>query len=88
MEERGGVSTRFVTGRTFSHRLINVLSHRLYQYHHGGGGGGASFEFSLFSSLSFGFKYPVSAVRVLLRLSYQRQFGIKQLFVFNYFYFP
>ncbi len=49
--------------RIFSHRLIDVLSHRLYRYHRGGGGGGGvSFEFSLFSSLSFGFKYPVSAV--------------------------
>ncbi len=25
--------------RTFSHRLIDVLSHRLYRYHRGGGGG-------------------------------------------------
>ncbi len=38
-----------------------------------------------FSSLSFGFKYPVSAVCVLLSLSYQWQFGVKQLFVFSYF---
>ncbi len=39
---------------------------------------GGSFEFSLFSSLSIGFKYPVSAVCILLWLSYQQQFGVKQ----------
>ncbi len=32
--------------------LIDVWQHQLYLYHRGGG----SFEFSLFSSLSFGFK--------------------------------
>ncbi len=42
-------------------------------------------EFSLFSSLSFGFKYPVRALCVLLWLSCQWQFGIKQMFVFSYF---
>ncbi len=31
--------TRVVTVRTFSHRLIDLLSHRLYRYHGGGGGG-------------------------------------------------
>ncbi len=41
-------------------RRVRVVM--LYRYHHGGG----SSEFSLFSSLSFGFKYPVRAVRVLL----------------------
>ncbi len=35
---------RVVTVRKYSHRLIDVLSHRLYRYHRGGG----SFEFSLF----------------------------------------
>ncbi len=59
----------------FSQRLIDVLSHQYYR--------GGVFEFSLFSSLSFGLKYPVS----LILLSYQRQFGIKQLFVFCYFLF-
>ncbi len=57
----GQLHTSVVTVRTFSHRLIDVLSHR-----GGGGGGGGSFEFSLFSSLSLGFKYPVSVMRVLL----------------------
>ncbi len=36
----GQLHTRVVTVRTFSHRLIDVLSHRLYRYHRGGGGGG------------------------------------------------
>ncbi len=45
------VVRRVVTVRTFSHRLIDALSHRLYRYHRGG----ESFEFSLFSSLSFCF---------------------------------
>ncbi len=53
-------------GEEFSHRLIDLMSHRLKRYHHGGGGG--LFEFSLFSSFSIGFKYPVSAVCVLLWL--------------------
>ncbi len=34
----GEVHCRVVTVRTFSHRLIDVLSHRLYRYHRGGGG--------------------------------------------------
>ncbi len=50
---------RVVTVRTFSHRLIGMMSHR---YHRGWVGGGVSFEFSL---LFLGFKYPVSTVRVL-----------------------
>ncbi len=56
---------RVVTVRKFSHWLINVKQHRLYRYHRGGGGGGGGGSFE-FSQLSFGFKYPVSAVRVLL----------------------
>ncbi len=43
---------RVVMVMKFSHQLIDVRQHRLYRYHRGGG----SFEFPLFSSLSFGFK--------------------------------
>ncbi len=73
-----------MTVRTFSHRLIDVLSHRLYRYHRGGGGGGSS-EFS--SSLSFGFKYPVSAMHVLLLTFISAAIRGQAVVVFSYFYF-
>ncbi len=63
--ERRSATHSGCDGEDISHRLIAVLSHRLYRYHRGVGG---SFEFSLFSSLSLGFKYPVSIMRVVLWL--------------------
>ncbi len=59
----------------FSHRLIDVLSHQYYR------GGGGCLSFPSFPR----FPLVLNTLWVLILLSYQWQFGVKELFVFCYF---